>query len=613
MGLPLKNDLSILELSKTVSQMINKESGNILGEAQITMVSSRMSRRLLELGGISPSEYMNILNNNHKEELNFLVGLLTTHHTFFFREFIHFEYLLKDLPSVIASAKSRGEKTIRIYSAACSRGHEVYSLAIFLAHHLPKIDPSFDFKIIGTDIDPQSVNFAKNGVYSYKEVISSPKVYLDGNWQKGTGDIAQFAKIKDFIKKHCEFYVENILSPNSSFHKNKYDYIFCRNVFIYFDKPTIKKVADQFKTYLHKQGKLITGLSESIKDHGIELKAVGPNVYSFNLSEEINKTGSVEIPHIAATPFLKASGPIRILCVDDSSSILKLLTKIFSNDSEFTLVGTALNGLEAQEFLKKNKVDAMTLDIHMPEMDGVEYLKNNFGPKHPPVIVISSAGREDTTFAQKTLEYGASDFVEKPALNNINERAEEIKAKIKMAIFNKNSNNVVSFDRDFRNNFEIKDCDKKARIIFSSFSDLPKIKKLLSSLSKDHHQPPVCLLFEGNDNLLELIKKEISLSSHFPSEIAPKNFKALEKNKIYIIDFNSNFDTLSEVVKGKKISMSIFGICSKNVEKKITHLGQCQLLLEDIKGVSEDLKKIASDLFPWTSFSHVATEYLAKD
>jgi chemotaxis protein methyltransferase CheR len=92
-----------------------------------------------------------------------------------------------------------------IWSAACSRGHEVYSLAMFLNTLLPEIDPSISFKIIGTDIDQESVKIANNGVYHQNEIKEIPMTFMNNNWAKGTGEIEMFAKIKSHLKSKCEF------------------------------------------------------------------------------------------------------------------------------------------------------------------------------------------------------------------------------------------------------------------------------------------------------------------------------------------------------------------------------------------------------------------------
>ncbi len=604
------SDWNIESLAIYVSEIVSKESGNILGANQISMVITRISKRLIDLGQITPKDYHAYLTANYSKEVTHLVTILTTHHTFFFREFCHFEYLQANFDKIVERVRSRGDSKIRILAAACSRGQEVYSLAMFFEKHLQSFN-GISYEVIGTDIDIESVGVAKNGVYPYKDVKAIPQMYLSGNWQRGTGEISQFAKVKAHLRGKTSFNVMNLLSPESVLNSNKFDIIFCRNVFIYFEQDTICKIVNKLKTYLYPSGLFITGLSESLKTLDIYKNTHAPSVYSFDkidVNIERNKeiktnpiNVSVQEPLVSVIP-----KPIKVLVVDDSKSILKLLGRIFESDPDFKLVGTASNGVEAEEFLKTNKVDAMTLDIHMPEMDGVEYLKKNHTESHPHVIVVSSASREDTRYAQETIKYGACDFVEKPALNNLSERAEEITNKIKMAFFNSKIDKKL--ESSFKNEFKIKNVDNKARVCFSNFSDLKKITRFLEELKGEW--PPVFLFFEGNNNYLEIIKEKLG---DVESLQLFDNNNDIAKNNIYICDFKEHFDKVEALIKGRKISVSVFGICSKSAADKILNLSNLQLLLEDLPDINCELKEIATDVFPWTSFFHVGTEFLAKD
>lgn len=608
------NDWDIISLANYVSEIVSKESGNILGPAQQSMVMSRLKKRMMTLGTHTPESYYEYLTKNYNKESSQLISMLTTHHTYFFREFTHFEYLLTNLDSIVANAKNRGDSTIRVLSAACSRGQEVYSLAMFFNHHL-KNYPGMKYEIVGTDIDPESVKIAQNGVYRYREIKSIPTVYLTGNWMRGSGEISKFAKVNSHIKENCSFGVMNLLAPEKFIGGKKFDIVFCRNVFIYFDQTSIEKIVNNFSKFLHKNALFITGISESLKHTKLEFQTMAPSVYCLDPEEKVvekprplsivkDKTVPRTSP-IAKTPIIPK--PIRMLVVDDSSSVLKLLSKIFEKDDDFELVGTAMNGLEAQEFLKNNKVDAMTLDIHMPEMDGVEYLKKNFRSGHPNVVVVSSASREDTRYAQETLNNGACDFVEKPALNNLKERAEEIKNKIKMSFLNA-APVVTKVDRSFQKSFDIKNPETKARFFVGSFSDKKKIIASLDELRGN--QPPVFLFFEGNGNFLEMISEEFK---SVPNIQVYDGSTELENNSVYICDFKEHFEDINSKTKSFKKSLSVFGIVSRSVENSFFDLNDTQILIEDTGDINDSIKEVVSDIFPWTSFAHLGTEYLADD
>ncbi|MFG1592271.1 CheR family methyltransferase [Halobacteriovorax sp. CON-3] len=607
----------IISLANYVSEIVSKESGNILGPAQQSMVTSRLKKRMMTLGCSTPEDYYSYLTKNYNKESSHLISMLTTHHTYFFREFSHFEYLLKNIDSIVANAKKRGDSTIRILSAACSRGQEVYSLGMFFNHHL-KNYPGMRFEIIGTDIDPESVKIAKNGVYRYREIKSIPTVYLTGNWMRGSGEISKFAKVNANIKDNCQFGVMNLLSPEKFLGSKKFDVIFCRNVFIYFDQKSIENIVVNFKKYLHKDALFVTGISESLKGTSLKVQTLAPSVYCLDPSVPAKTERTLSLVKDGGTPITRTTSrpssilssipkPIRMLIVDDSSSVVKLLTKIFEKDEDFEVVGTAANGVEAQEFLRSNKVDAMTLDIHMPEMDGVEYLKKNYRMGHPNVIVVSSASREDTRYAQETLNNGACDFVEKPALNNLSERAEEIKNKIKMSFLNSGTA-MTRIDRSFQKSFDIKSPDTKARFFVGSFSDKKKIVATLDELRGN--QPPIFLFFEGNGNFLEMISEEFK---SVPNVEVFSQLTTVVNNAVYICDFKNHFAAVNSKTSSRKKSLSVFGIVSKQVENSFFDLKNTQILIEDTESINESVKEVASDIFPWTSFAHLGTEYLADD
>lgn len=604
MSQPLRvNDWTVESLAAYVSEIVGKVSGNILGDAQQTMVVSRLRKRLIDLGRVTPEQYFIYLKNNYDDEVSKLVSILTTHHTFFFREFSHFDFILQKLPNIIASLKERGERELRVLCAACSRGQEVYSLAMFLNYHLEKY-PGITFKVVGTDIDPESVEFAKNGVYPLKEVKPIPSIYLKGNWQRGKGNIAHFAKVKQSLKNNCEFGVMNLLHSSSQLKGQKFDLVFCRNVFIYFNTTDVHKIVNDLKEKIYDTGYFFTGLSESLKDMGLNLYGHAPSVYSFAPVHESPSVKDVK-PVARAQKFLPK--PIKILAVDDSPSVLKLLAKIFSNDDEFKLVGTAANGLEAAKFLKENEVDAMTLDIHMPEMDGVEYLKKYFNNSHPKVVVVSSASREDTRYAQQALKNGASDFVEKPALNNLAKRSEEIKNKLKMSFYNsdfKSDGLGASFNHDH----QIKNPESKARIAFSNFSDIKKVKQFLKELRGD--QPPVYLFFEGNSNYLDVIKAELELGLDVSIY---RDDPQARVGRIYLCDLDDDYNDVKVKLNLKTLSVCAFGMQTQAVCDAILDLSPKQLLLEDLDNFNSPLEEVADDIFPWTSFSHLGTEFLSKE
>lgn len=613
-----------VNLIEKVSNVVHKISGNRLGEKQAYMVETRVKKRMMELGIKTADEYMKYIDQNLDHESYILVGLITTHHTFFFREFPHFEILKAKLPELLAAAKKRGDKTLSVWSAACSRGHEVYSLAMFLDFLIPQIDPTMSFKILGTDIDGESVKVASNGVYHHNEIKEIPMNFMGNNWAKGTGDIAMYAKVKAVLKTKCEFRPGNLLKISETVKDTKFDVIFCRNVFIYFESSQIEMISKDLIARLHPHGIYFSGISEPLSGLKLELHSIGPSAY-------IHKA-AVPKPVIAASnvvPMKTQSAPVsvalapapvtyqpqilKVICVDDSPSILTLLKKVLTPENGFEVVATAINGVDAMEKMKTLKVDLMTLDIHMPEMDGVTYLEKNHTKNHPPVMIISSASRADSDTAMRAFKFGASDYVEKPALTNLEERGEEIRTKLRSIAGSAMRSTVVSsFDKENQKSFVITAPEKKMRVMLASLSDLSTLKKFFAET--DNSQPPSLVFFEGSGEILEGMVKEHQRD--FKKEVLffENMDMKLEANKVYFIDFKKFFSQIHKKHSSVPTSIMTYGNTSAHAAKLVSDWKGVELLLEDLgeKGnPKHPLKAYASDVVPATSFPYMSCRYLS--
>ncbi len=408
------------KLIEFVTSKISRATANVYDEKSTSMVSTRLKRRMLELDISTSDEYLSFLQKNYEEEEPILIELLTTHHTFLFREIIHFEYLKENLDRIIENVKLQGRNKIRIWSAAASTGQEAYSLALFLDQELKNKRCNLDFEIIGTDIAPQSIATATEGIYPYDKVKEIPSHYLSGYWERIKQLGSDNAQVNQQIRSKCKFYVHNLLEKYID--KEQFDIIFCRNVFIYFSEENIKKSISNLLSKLEKNGLLFTGVSEPIGSYSDEVAKVGPCIY-LRKSDSIEQT--IKAP-------MAESKTYNIVTVDDSPAVLKVLKRIFDEDKKYKLIQQCKDGLELAEFLKntKEKVDLITLDLHMPNLDGVGYLEKYYNKDHPPVLVVSSVDRDNQDLGQKAVRLGAVDYVEKPNLKNFDECSEELKNKI---------------------------------------------------------------------------------------------------------------------------------------------------------------------------------------
>jgi len=612
-------------LIEKVSTIVHQISGNKLGDKQAFMVETRVRKRMLELNFKQPSEYLSYLEKNLNKESTVLVGLITTHHTFFFREFVHFELLKKILPELVVSAKKRENKTIQVWSAACSRGQEVYSLAMFFDYYLPQIDPSLTYKILGTDIDEESVRIAENGVYHQNEIKEIPMNFLKDHWARGTGEISMYAKVKKSLRDKVNFKSANLLNIKSIVESQKFDVIFCRNVFIYFEQNQIEEICKNIYKGLAPGGVFFSGISESLTGMKTDFNSIGPSAYrskDFKAPGDEVSTGPAssiprKIEKVDSLPMINALPEvIRVLCVDDSPSILTLLKKVLSKEHGFDVVATAANGKEAMDKMQGVRVDAMTLDIHMPEMDGVTYLSKNFNGKHPPVIMVSSASREDKDTGIKAIEFGASDFVEKPSLQNMDQVGDEIRNKIKSAIIDKTifgKPKISSVDHEFQKVVELKDVSQMARVAYCSMSDLPRLKSIFDQFQKN--EPPLIIFFEGMDELFfkkiqekfPLVRGKVSLVSNSQTTFHATN--------VYMANIAQHHQLILQCLQQKKISVFSFGMMSKNCQDKMMEWKNAQLLIEDLGkelNAKNPLLEIASDVVPATSFYYMSNIFLTK-
>lgn len=411
---------------KEASKIVSDIAGIQLGEKQYLMVESRLKTRMLKMGLNTAEEYLDYLKQHKEAETEALLSLLTTHHTFFFREFAHFEHILNyQMKTLIREAEKRGDNKIRIWSAACSRGQEVYSIAMFFHYHLKAMAPHIDFEILGTDIDSESVEIAKNGVYRTDELNQSPAVYVAGHWIQGKNEVKDYSKARDTIKSKCKFKPLNLMKVDSFEPENKFDIIFCRNVFIYFSAEQIEKISSSLLKKLNPHGALILGVSESLQGMKLPVETTGPSIY-----QSVAQARRHE--NVVKETAVTKSKPLSVLCIDDSNTIHALLKVVLNEENGFVIKNRAMNGEEALKLLEKEKYDAITLDLHMPKVDGLSFLSQR--KDCTPVIVVSSISRGEIEIAEQAIELGACDYVEKPTVENLINSGNEIRAKIKSAI-----------------------------------------------------------------------------------------------------------------------------------------------------------------------------------
>ncbi len=603
------------EIFSQIVGTIAERTGNVIGQKQVNMIESRLTKRALSLGLTSESAYLDYFLKNRAKEIDELISLLTVHHTYFFREFGQFEFLgTHVLPALVNKLKAEGRKKFRVWSSACSRGQEAYSLFMFIDQYVSQNAPGISFEILGTDIDKESVAIAANGVYSWDEVKEIPQAYLSKYWVRGQGDIAKFAKIREVARNVCKFSTGNLMDTSSFVGHGKFDIIFCRNVFIYFQADDVNRISAALVSQLQPEGYFFVGLSESLANVPKSLKKRGPSIYGPELvvepasSKSQSSTASVRTTRPAAD-----SGPIRIVCVDDSPVILKLLQSVLTPLHGFEVVGTAKDGLEASKLVASGlKFDAMTLDIHMPNMTGIEYLEKVYKQGHPPVIMLTSASRDNMDLAQQAMNLGARDYVEKPSLAGLAERSDEIRAKLRMVV---GANRmlpatVVSIDQQFMRSFEIKQTSSKLNVLFIEERNVASALSVLKDRALNGILCQIVVL--GDERSADSIFAKFTSDSQVGAKVTKS--KVLEAGKtIHLMTFGDFTKNTTARRPDLAICYNVFTNLSRSQWESCPKMKQMKILLsEDIdRGV---FLSSLSLLFvtPPTSFAYMATEFFGK-
>lgn len=262
-----------------IKDLIYKQSGIVLAPHKKIMVQSRLNVRLRTLSLGSFEEYVGRLKKDSlfaKTEMQELINRLTTNKTDFFREMHHFDFLKANFfPEMEASLGA--QKVLRIWCSASSTGEEPYSIAISAYDYFAN-KSGWTIKIMASDIDTQVLNTAKQGIYKADrlEPVSDALKSKHFN-QVVTGDQTTY-EAKPHLKSMIEFKQLNLLQHPFPI-RDKLDLIFCRNVVIYFDKPTQKAIFSQFEEVLKPFGYLILGHSETMFGISDRFKFLGHTVY----------------------------------------------------------------------------------------------------------------------------------------------------------------------------------------------------------------------------------------------------------------------------------------------------------------------------------------------
>jgi chemotaxis protein methyltransferase CheR len=260
---------------RIVQKLVAEHAGIQLSEAKKDLVYSRLSRRLRQLKIDSFKSYLELLHDDQHEEWVDFTNAITTNLTSFFRENHHFEFLGKKLLPSLMEKKQR-DKRLRIWSAGCSTGEEVYSIAMTIKETVPQ-NSGWDVKILATDLDSNVVATGKAGIYGEERVQGLPKPRLRRWFMRGKGENSGWVRVKPELQQMVDFRQMNLLQPWPI--KGPFDIIFCRNVVIYFNKDTQKVLFNRYADILAPDGHLFIGHSESLFKVSDRFDLLGQTIY----------------------------------------------------------------------------------------------------------------------------------------------------------------------------------------------------------------------------------------------------------------------------------------------------------------------------------------------
>ncbi len=255
--------------------LVKRHTGIHLTEAKKDMVYSRLSRRLRTLGLARFSEYCALLDQDGSDELNNFINSITTNLTAFFREEHHFRYLAQTLLPQLREKKA-AQRRLRVWSAGCSTGEEPYSIAMVIRETLADVD-QWDVKILATDLDSNVLDRARSGIYDADRLQGLPERRRRRWFRKGRGENAGKVKVVAELQRMITFKRLNLLHEWPF--RGPFDFIFCRNVVIYFDKDTQRRLFDRYAEVLPHGGHLFIGHSETLFKVCDRFRLIGQTIY----------------------------------------------------------------------------------------------------------------------------------------------------------------------------------------------------------------------------------------------------------------------------------------------------------------------------------------------
>ena len=259
-----------------LSSFIYNQYGIKMPPIKKTLLESRLHKRLNALNMSSFKEYIDMILNakGMDSELIGMINAITTNKTDFFRESAHFDFLTS---YILPDLSERSNKPVKVWSAGCSSGEEVYTLAMVL-NEFSENQNKIDYSILGTDISTNVLEKAVTAVYPEERINDLPLSLKRKYFLRSKEAVSRTVRVIPEIRKKVNFDRLNFMDTTYSVNQ-VFDVILCRNVLIYFDKPTQERVIKRLCEKLYKGAWLFLGHSESISDMNLPLEQIKPTVF----------------------------------------------------------------------------------------------------------------------------------------------------------------------------------------------------------------------------------------------------------------------------------------------------------------------------------------------
>lgn len=252
-----------------VRELIYRQAGISLSDSKQEMVYSRLARRLRARNMDSFEVYLDFLERSgDADEWQAFTNALTTNLTAFFREAHHFPILAEHI--------RKAKAPVSIWCSAASTGEEPYTIAMTVCEAFDSLTPPVS--IVATDIDTNVLETAANGVYPFERVDKMPQDRLKRFFLRGKGDRAGYVRVRPELRQLISFKPLNLLAPSWPV-SGPFDAIFCRNVMIYFDKPTQARILERFVPLMKPEALLFAGHSENFMYASNAFRLRGKTVY----------------------------------------------------------------------------------------------------------------------------------------------------------------------------------------------------------------------------------------------------------------------------------------------------------------------------------------------